>query len=105
MRLTRCAFVASTVAASASAFGLPPFFPDWTSQASDATQVGMVSAAGASRIEAESPQLPFTTPGPQGSAPPCHSYAGPYCGWVGTYWGRCATDSGLSFGFKTPDFI
>lgn len=105
MRLIRCALAAATVAASASAIGLPLFLTDWMPESSDATQVRMVSAPGIARSKAESPQPPFTIPGPQVSPPPCFSYGGPYCGWVATYWGGCDKEWGLSYGFKNPDWI
>ncbi|MFI6357775.1 hypothetical protein ACIBJF_35265 [Streptomyces sp. NPDC050743] len=104
MHLIRGVLAAATVAASTSAVGLA-FFADWMPRSADATQVRMVSAAGLSRGEAESSQSPSTEPVPQQSALPCWSYGGPYCGWVGTYWGGCDEEWGLSFGFKNPDWL
>lgn len=105
MRLTRCALVAATVAASASAFGLPLFFMGRMSHGSDATRVRMVSASGTSWSKAESSWALSTNPGPQDSVRPCHSYGGPYCGWVGAYWGGCDREWGLSYGVKNPAWI
>lgn len=105
MRLIRCALAAATVAASAPAIGLLPYFTDLMPQSSHATQVRMVSATGTSRSNAESPQPPFTIPGAHESVPPCYSYGGPYCGWVRPYWGGCDWEWGLSFGFKNPDWL
>ncbi|MFJ9445182.1 hypothetical protein ACIRRH_25440 [Kitasatospora sp. NPDC101235] len=105
MRLTRCALVAATVAACASAFGLPLFFMDRMSHGSDATRVRMVSASGTSWSKAGSSWPLSTNPGPQGSVRPCQSYGGPYCGWVEIYWGGCDKEWGLSFGIKNPDRI
>ncbi|MFE7524493.1 hypothetical protein ACFU7Y_02045 [Kitasatospora sp. NPDC057542] len=105
MRLTRCALVAAMVAASASAFGLPLFFMDRMSHGSDATRVRMVSSSGTSQSRAESSWPLSTNPGPQESVRPCHSYGGPYCGWVEIYWGGCDREWGLSFGIKNPGRI
>lgn len=100
MRLIRCALAAATVAASASAIGLPLFFTDWMPQSSGATQVRMVNAPGLPRGKGESPQAPFANPGPQERDGRCDNYGGPYCGWVRKYWGGCDREWGLSYGFK-----
>ncbi|WP_146067828.1 hypothetical protein [Streptomyces sp. Ru72] len=102
MRLIRCGLAAATVAASASAIGLLLPATGWMPRSSDATQVRVVAASGISWSEGDSPQPPFPNTGPQASAPPCYSYGGPYCGWVGTYWGGCDREWGLSFGIKSP---
>ncbi|MFE0329275.1 hypothetical protein ACFW08_21295 [Streptomyces sp. NPDC058960] len=123
MRLIRYGLAAATVAASASAIGLPLSITGWMPRSPDATQVRVVSASGISPSEtepaqppsetesaqppseAESAQPPFPNPGPQAWARPCYSYGGPYCGWVGTYWGGCDREWGLSFGIKSPYWI
>ncbi|MFJ9844614.1 hypothetical protein ACIRYZ_30040 [Kitasatospora sp. NPDC101155] len=105
MRLTRGALAAATVAASVSAFGLPLLLMDRTPHGSDATRVRMVGVSGTSLSNAESSWPLSTNPGPQESARPCYSYGGPYCGWVGAYWGGCDREWGLSFGIKNPNWI
>lgn len=105
MRLTRCALAAASVAASVSAFGLPLFLMNRTSHGSDDTRVRMVGSSGTSLSRAESSWPLSTNPGPQESVRPCQSYGGPYCVWVGKYWGGCDREWGLSFGIKSPNLI
>jgi hypothetical protein len=106
MRLTRCALAAATVAACASAVAVPFVATHFTSPGSGVEHVRMVSALGAERIRAESPEPSPVDPSPQTPpAPPCRSYGGPYCGWVRAYHGGCDWVWGLSYGIKDPDFL
>ncbi|MEW2159586.1 hypothetical protein AB0950_30550 [Streptomyces sp. NPDC007189] len=102
MRLTRCALAAATVTVSASAVALSFFYTHFTAPSSDVEQVRMVSAMGAARSKAESPEPSAMDPLPKVWEPPCYSYGGPYCGWVREYRGGCDWEWGLSYGIKDP---